>query len=125
MPSAVIGLGRTSEEVSVFSEGAKNVLLALQFSESDRLNAVTGVGAGDSKDSGSFFYDQIYRKYFLNTVYADKDREEAIIQASDAKHVARAIFQAPGIFIQMGSVSRADTRATRTRVANLNLLADV
>jgi len=117
----VIGLDRTSEPVSVFSDGAKNVLAALTEAATDRYIAITGVGAGNSKDSGSFFYDQIYRKYFLNTVYADKDREERIIQASAVNWtIARPGFltRDPAEYkyrviedianVQVGGISRAD-----------------
>jgi hypothetical protein len=48
----------------------------------DRLIAVTGIGAGDSKGVGGFLYAQLFQPIFLGTIYEDKDREEAIIRES-------------------------------------------
>jgi putative NADH-flavin reductase len=43
---------------------------------------VTGIGAGDSRGHGGFLYDRIFQPLLLGTIYADKDREEALIKAS-------------------------------------------
>ena len=47
-----------------------------------RLICVTGIGAGDSKGHGGFFYDSIFLPFLLRTIYADKDRQESLIKAS-------------------------------------------
>ena len=48
-----------------------------------RLVCVTGIGAGDSKGHGGFLYDSIFLPFLLGTIYADKDRQELVIKASD------------------------------------------
>jgi uncharacterized protein YbjT (DUF2867 family) len=48
-----------------------------------KLIAVTGIGAGDSKGHGGFLYDRVVNPLLLGTIYEDKDRQESIIKASD------------------------------------------
>lgn len=69
--------------VTVFSEGTKNLLQAMKKVGVNRLVCVTGIGAGDSKGHGGFLYDSIFLPTLLRTIYADKDRQESLIQASD------------------------------------------
>ena len=78
-----IGIGPTRKPVAVFSQGTQNVLQAMEKSGVKRLISVTGIGAGDSKGHGGFFYDRILNPLLLKTIYEDKDREEAAIKASD------------------------------------------
>jgi hypothetical protein len=47
-----------------------------------RLVCITGVGAGDSRGHGGFFYDRIFQPLMLNEVYKDKDRQEAVVRES-------------------------------------------
>lgn len=75
-----IGMGLTRKPVTLFSEGTLNVLDAMQAADIRRLVAVTGIGAGDTKTHGGFFYDRIFRPLALQTVYDDKDRQEALIR---------------------------------------------
>jgi putative NADH-flavin reductase len=77
-----IGSGPTRKPVSVFSEGAKIVIEAMKSSTCQRLLCVTGIGAGDSRGHGGFFYDKILNPLLLKTIYEDKDRQEAIVQQS-------------------------------------------
>ncbi len=116
-----VGVGPTREPVEVFSRGARNVLAALQDAPTTKFVAVTGVGAGDSRGHGGFFYDRIFQPLLLATIYADKDREEALIKASGADWLIvrpgflthgprtgkyRAITQLAGV--TAGRISRAD-----------------
>jgi putative NADH-flavin reductase len=78
-----IGIGVTWRPVTVFSQGTRNVLDAMGQHGVRRLICVTGIGAGDSKGHGGFFYDRIFNPLLLKTIYEDKDRQEALIQASD------------------------------------------
>jgi putative NADH-flavin reductase len=78
-----IGIGPSFRPVKVFSEGTKNVLEAMGEHGVRRLLAVTGIGAGDSKGHGGFFYDRLFNPLLLRTIYQDKDRQEALIRASD------------------------------------------
>ncbi|MBB3773327.1 uncharacterized protein YbjT (DUF2867 family) [Angulomicrobium tetraedrale] len=47
-----------------------------------RLVCITGLGAGDSRGHGGFFYDRLFLPLMLRTVYEDKDRQEDAIRAS-------------------------------------------
>jgi putative NADH-flavin reductase len=78
-----IGVGLTWKPVTVFSQGTKNVLAAMAEHGVRRLLCITGIGAGDSKGHGGFLYDRIFQPLLLKTIYADKDRQEALIKASD------------------------------------------
>jgi len=53
-----------------------------------RLVAITGIGAGDSRGHGGFPFDQVILPLLLKTVYADKDRQEAILAESGLDWVA-------------------------------------
>ncbi|MFT5580351.1 MAG: putative NADH-flavin reductase [Paraglaciecola psychrophila] len=75
-----IGVGPTRERVTVFSQGMKNILAVMPAT--GRLLAVTGIGAGNSRGHGSFFYDNILWPLLLKTVYQDKDIQEALIRDS-------------------------------------------
>lgn len=80
-----IGIGPSFRPVEVFSEGTKNVLAAMAEHGVRRLVAVTGIGAGDSKGHGGFFYDRFFNPLLLRAIYQDKDRQEALIRASDTE----------------------------------------
>lgn len=78
-----IGIGVTWKPVTVFSRGTENVLAAMAGHGVRRLVCVTGIGAGDSAGHGGFLYDRIFKPLLLKTIYEDKDRQEALIRASD------------------------------------------
>lgn len=78
-----IGVGVTIKPVTVFSQGTKNVLAAMAEHGVRRLVCVTGIGAGDSAGHGGLLYDRIFKPLLLKTIYEDKDRQEALIRASD------------------------------------------
>jgi len=78
-----IGVGVTIKPVTVFSEGTKNVLAAMAEHGVRRLVCVTGIGAGDSAGHGGLLYDRLFKPLLLKTIYEDKDRQEALIRASD------------------------------------------
>jgi putative NADH-flavin reductase len=73
----------TRRPVTVFSRGTQNVLTAMAGHKVRRLLCITGIGAGDSKGHGGFLYDRIFQPLLLKTIYEDKDRQEALIRASD------------------------------------------
>jgi putative NADH-flavin reductase len=80
-----IGINITWKPVTVFSAGTAQVLAAMQRHGVRRLICVTGIGAGDSRGHGGFLYDRIFQPLLLKTIYADKDRQEALIRASDTE----------------------------------------
>jgi uncharacterized protein YbjT (DUF2867 family) len=47
-----------------------------------RLVCITGLGAGDSRGHGGFFFDWVFLPLMLRNVYEDKNRQEDAIRAS-------------------------------------------
>jgi len=78
----VLGTPPTLSPVHLFSDAARVVARSMAKNKVDRLIAVTGIGAGDSKGVGGFLYAQLFQPIFLGTIYEDKDREEDIIRES-------------------------------------------
>jgi putative NADH-flavin reductase len=78
-----IGIKPTLKPVTVFSEGTRCMLRAMKDANVRRLVCITGIGAGDSRGHGGFFYDRIVNPLLLRTIYEDKDRQEELIRASD------------------------------------------
>ena len=118
------GVGPTWRPVHLFSRSTQFLLAAMAKHRVRRLVCVTGIGAGDSRGHGGFFYDRIVQPLFLKTVYEDKDRQEAMLRGSDldwtivrpgtltngpATGLARALTDLSGV--TAGKVSRADVAA--------------
>lgn len=116
-----IGIKPTRKPVSVFSEGTKNVIEAMQRFSVKKLICVTGIGAGDSKNHGGFLYDRIFNPLLLKTVYADKDVQESMVRESGLEWIIvrpgfltngprtglyRAVTDLTGV--TAGKISRAD-----------------
>lgn len=78
-----IGVKTPWEQRGVFSMGTERLLRAMQRHAVRRLVCVTGIGAGDSRNHGGFLYDRVFFPLLLRSVYADKDRQEALIRAAD------------------------------------------
>jgi putative NADH-flavin reductase len=78
-----LGIKPTWKPVTIFSEGTEHLLRAMKDANVSRLICVTGIGAGDSRGHGGFFYDRIINPILLRTIYEDKDRQEELIRASD------------------------------------------
>ena len=119
-----VGVGPTRRPVHLFSRSTQFLLAAMAKYRVRRLVCVTGIGAGDSRGHGGFFYDRIVQPLFLKTVYEDKDRQEAMLRGSDvdwtivrpgtltngpATGFARALTDLEGV--AAGKVSRADVAA--------------
>lgn len=92
-----IGMGLTRQPVTLFSEGTINVLDVMQAAGVHRLVAVTGMGAGDTRTHGGFFYDRIFRPLALQTIYDDKDRQEALIRERAATFPLTWTIARPGM----------------------------
>ncbi len=116
-----IGRGPTRGPVSLFSEGAKNVIAAMKRHSVSKLVCVTGIGAGDSKGHGGFLYDKIVKPLLLKTSYEDKDVQEALVRESELEWVIirpgfltngprteqyRVLTELQGV--KAGKISRAD-----------------
>lgn len=92
-----IGMGLTRKPVTMFSRGTENVLDALASTSARRLVAVTGMGTGETRTHGGFFYDRIFRPLALQTVYDDKDRQEALIRERADALSLRWTIARPGV----------------------------
>jgi putative NADH-flavin reductase len=117
-----IGMGPTREPVSLFSEGARNVLAGMTANGVARLLTVTGIGVAETRGHGSFFYDNILQPLALNTIYEDKEKQEVMVRASQLQWTLlrpgfltddeptgsyRVITDITGVTV--GDISRADT----------------
>lgn len=80
---SAIGIGPSRDPVSLFSQGMENVLAAMPASNNAQLVTVSGIGAGDSRGHGGFVYDNLVYPLLTKQIYLDKDRQEALIKASD------------------------------------------
>jgi putative NADH-flavin reductase len=116
-----IGIPPTRRPVDVFSLGTQNVLNAIDKGSNQKFILVTGIGAGDSKGHGGFFYDRIINPLLLGNSYADKDRAESIVKASNLEWlIVRPGFLTNGLRtgkyrvidnlsgVTAGKISRAD-----------------
>jgi len=65
-----------------FSRSTEALIAAMSKAGVRRLIAVTGVGAGETRGHGGFFYDRVVFPLFARYRYKDKDRQEALIAAS-------------------------------------------
>ena len=83
---AVIGALGTGvsplREVTFLSSATRALVSAMKAEQVPRLVAITGMGAGDSRGHGGFAFDNLIFPLLLRNVYADKDRQEAIIHDS-------------------------------------------
>ncbi len=79
------GTGLGWRDVRLFSEGTRNLLSAMRRSGVSRLIVVTGIGAGDSRGHGGWVYDRLLQPLLLGRIYADKDRQEALVRRSHSE----------------------------------------
>jgi putative NADH-flavin reductase len=118
---SAIGVDASSEKITIYSEGMKSVLKAIGSTSSTQVVTITGIGAGDSKGHGGFFYDRILNPFMLEEDYADKTRQEAILRSSQSRWTIvrpgfltddasetryRVLLDMEGV--QSGDISRAD-----------------
>lgn len=85
-----LGTANVTQTITMFSHCAENLSKALKPEQ--LLIAVTGIGAGDSKGHGGWWYDNLFLPIVLARIYADKDRQERIIKSN----IARWIIVRPG-----------------------------
>ena len=77
-----VGAMPTRKTVNLFSQGTKNLLDVIKKENLHPLIiAVTGIGAGDSRGHGGFFYNKIFQPLLLKTMYEDKDRQEQMLMS--------------------------------------------
>jgi putative NADH-flavin reductase len=126
-----IGTKPTRKPVSVYSEGTKTTIAAMKKSSCRRLLCVSGIGAGDSRGHGGFFYDKIINPLLLKKIYEDKDRQEVIVRQSELDwEIVRPGFLTNGARtgkyriltnlsgVKAGNISRADVADFMLREAS-------
>lgn len=69
-------------EVTLLSTATRALVSAMKAEQVSRLVCITGIGAGDSAGHGGFLFDKLIFPLLLRKVYADKDRQEALIRDS-------------------------------------------
>jgi uncharacterized protein YbjT (DUF2867 family) len=69
-------------EVTMLSTATRALVAVMARHSVNRLVCITGMGAGDSRGHGGFFYDRLLLPLMLRKVYEDKDRQEDAIRAS-------------------------------------------
>ena len=67
---------------TLFSDSTRILIESMLEHGVQRLLAITGVGAGETKGHGGFLYDRIIYPFINKGVYEDKNREEALIRQS-------------------------------------------
>lgn len=107
--------------VTLLSVATQALVQSMEAAGVRRLVCITGIGAGDSAGHGGFAFDRLILPALLRHVYADKNRQEAIVRASGldwvlvrpsvlndkpARHEARALTDLSGF--HGGTISRAD-----------------
>ena len=114
--------------VTLLSEGTRNLVAAMKETGVSRFVCITGMGAGDSRGHGGFLYDRLLLPLLLGRIYADKDRQEAVVTGTGLDWVivrpARLV-NAPGTGRwreierfsgeRMTTISRADVAALVVR----------
>jgi uncharacterized protein YbjT (DUF2867 family) len=69
-------------EVTLLSTATRALVGAMKAENVSRLVCITGMGAGDSAGHGGFLFDNVIFPLLLKKVYADKNRQEAIVRDS-------------------------------------------
>lgn len=69
-------------EVTLLSTATRALVNAMKAERVSRLVCITGIGAGDSAGRGGFLFDKLIFPLLLRKVYADKNRQEAIVRDS-------------------------------------------
>ncbi|MBY6265437.1 SDR family oxidoreductase [Azospirillum sp. 412522] len=68
--------------VTLLSSATRALVDAMKAERVGRLVAITGIGAGDSAGHGGFLFDSLIFPLLLRKVYADKNRQEAVVRES-------------------------------------------
>jgi putative NADH-flavin reductase len=69
-------------EVTLLSTATSALVNAMKAEHVSRLVCITGMGAGDSAGHGGFVFDNLIFPLLLKKVYADKNRQEAMVKDS-------------------------------------------
>jgi putative NADH-flavin reductase len=83
------GPGVMLKSVTLFSSATRALIPAMKRAKIKRLIALTGFGAGDSRDRGGLL-NKVAFHLFLKRAYDDKDAQEKLIRASRSRLDDRA-----------------------------------
>ncbi len=84
MDAVIFALGvKETSETTIFSDATRILIAAMETTGVRRLIAITGVGAGETRGHGGLIYDWFIFPLFTRNRYKDKERQEALIEASD------------------------------------------
>lgn len=70
-------------EVTMLSTATAALISAMERQQVRRLVCITGMGAGESRGHGGFLFDRLIMPLLLRRVYVDKNRQEALVRASN------------------------------------------
>jgi putative NADH-flavin reductase len=80
---SALGTGASPfKQVSLLSTATGVLVAQMERQGVPRLVCITGLGAGDSRGHGGFLFDHVIMPLLLRNVYADKDRQEAVVRRS-------------------------------------------
>jgi len=79
-----LGSGITGplKDMTLLSEGTRNLIAAMQEKNVRRIICITGIGAGESKGHGPWYYNWLFQPLVLRGVYEDKTRQEDLVRKS-------------------------------------------
>ncbi len=79
-----LGSGITGpfKEMTMLSEGTRNLIAAMQDRNVRRIVCITRIGAGESKGHGPWYYNWLIQPLILRGVYEDKTRQENLVRSS-------------------------------------------
>jgi uncharacterized protein YbjT (DUF2867 family) len=120
-----LGSGITGpfKTMTMLSEGTRNLIAAMKEKSVGRIVCITGIGAGESKGHGPWYYNLLFQPLVLRGVYEDKTRQEDLVRKSGlvwtivrpglltngpamGQAAVRALTQLAGV--HAGTISRAD-----------------
>lgn len=76
-----IGVNSTGP-TTLFSESTRKLIPVMAREGVRRLVCITGIGAGETKGHGGFFYDRIIYPLFTKHRYKDKELQEELVRRS-------------------------------------------
>ena len=82
--AVIFALGRSNHRkpTTMFSDATRILVTAMEKHGVKRLVCITGIGAGDSRGHGGFWYDRLIFPLITKQTYLDKGRQEELIRNS-------------------------------------------
>jgi putative NADH-flavin reductase len=117
-----LGSGVTGpfKKMTMLSEGTRNLIAAMQKQNVRRIVCITGIGAGESKGHGPWYYNWLFQPLVLRGVYEDKTRQENLVRSSGlAWTLVRPGMLTNGAMKGQAAV-RAITNLAGTRAGNIS-----